>query len=181
MRLLLLTTLIFGFVFTACSVNKRDPQTPPLTVKKVSTDFFFEFSGDRKSYKSKRFLFGSSIEDKTGLYSGIFLDHYNTSGSANIEFEFNAEGSKLVGKLVNPTYPNNKDKWEVFLTFDISGNYYEENRVDPSGRQSQDVSTFYEWSLKVVISKKLLTTEKTTNTLKSLISLVNDQITLVKS
>ena len=139
MRLLLLTTLIFGFVFTACSVNKRDPQTPPLTVKKVSTDFFFEFSGDRKSYKSKRFLFGSSIEDKTGLYSGIFLDHYNTSGSANIEFEFNAEGSKLVGKLVNPTYPNNKDKWEVFLTFDISGNYYEENRVDPSGRQSQDV------------------------------------------
>lgn len=139
MRLLILTTFFFGFVFTACTVNKRDPQTPPHTVKKVSTDFFFDFSTDRKSYKSKRFLFGSSIEDKTGNYSNIFMDHYNTSGSANIEFEFNTEGTKLVGKLVNPTYPTNKDKWEVFLTFDVSGSYYEENRVDPSGRQSQDI------------------------------------------
>ena len=134
---LILITAALGFV--ACQVNKRDPQTPAPTIKRVSTDFFFRFSPDRRVYKSRRFLFGMMAEDKTGRYRNFQHEHYNPFGSANVEFEFNEEGTQLIGRLVNPTYPDNKDKWTILLTFNVSRSYYEENRVDPSGRTSNDI------------------------------------------
>lgn len=134
--------LAIAFLFIACSVKERDPVTPAPTIKKVSTDFFFEYSADRTNYKPKRFVFGSMSEDKTGTYSRYTTDHFNvfgTYGSSNIEFEYNEDGTELIGKLVNPTYPNNKNKWQVLLTFKIN-TYYEENPVDPTGRRSDDVA-----------------------------------------
>ena len=71
MKFFLIITLFFSFAFTACSVNKRDTKTPVPSIKKVSTDFFFEFSKDRNTYKSKRFLYGTSVEDRTGKYASI--------------------------------------------------------------------------------------------------------------
>ncbi len=140
MRLILIATFFFTAALTACTVNKRDPQTPVVTAKRVKTDFFFEYSADRSTYKSRRFLFGMATEDKAGRYRDINFDHYNryAYGSSNIEFEFNEAGDKLIGRLVNPTYPNNKNKWQVLLTFNISRSYYEENVVDGTGRTSND-------------------------------------------
>ncbi len=140
MRLILITALFLSFGLTACDVNKRDPETPAPTVKRVKSDFFFEYSADRSTFKSRRFLFGMATEDKTGVYRDITMDHFNhySYGSSNIEFDFNEEGTKLIGRLVNPTYPNNKNKWQVLLTFDVSRSYYQENRVDGSGRTSND-------------------------------------------
>ena len=139
MRSILIISLFFSLAFTACSVSKRDPQTPAPTFKKVSTDFFFEFNKDRTSYKSRRFLFGMSAEDKTGRFRDLTLDHWNMFGSSNVEFEFNEEGDRLIGRLVNPSYPNEKDKWKIIITFAVSDSYYEENRVDRSGRQGNDI------------------------------------------
>ncbi len=138
MKVLLTITLLFSFALTACNVKKRDAETPVPTLKRVNTDFFFNFNEDRTSYTSKRFLFGSSIEDKAGPYRDLYMDHWNLEGHANIEFEYNQEGNKLIGKLVNPTYPNDKSKWQIIVTFDISSAYYEEKRVDATGRTSND-------------------------------------------
>ena len=141
MRLILLASITIFLGLTACEVNKRDPQTPAPTIKRVKIDFFFEFNEDRTSFKSRRFLFGISTEDRVGRHrSWAPMDHFNRYGygSSNIEFEFNQEGTKLLGKLVNPTYPNDKDKWQLLVTFNVSRSYYEENRVDSTGRTSDD-------------------------------------------
>ena len=134
----LVTFILATLLLTACDVNKRDPRTPPPTVKRVSTDFFFKFSPDRKTYSSRRFIMGVSPEDMVGRFQSIHMNHWNSIGSANIEFDFNDEGTKLIGKMVNPSYPNDKEKWQELVSFVVSRSYYEENIVDGAGRTSND-------------------------------------------
>ena len=141
MKALISLTLI-SLVLAGCSIKERDPKTPVPTKKKVSTDFFFKYSKDRKTYTPRRFLWGMSSEDVRGEQPNPatrhFRDHDLVTGHSNIEFEFNEDGTELIARLVNPSYPNKRSKWPIVLSFRISGNYYEEKAIDSVGRKTKD-------------------------------------------
>lgn len=122
-------------VTTGCSLRKRAMETPVPNEQNFSKEFFFE-KGD--TTKPKRFLFGKattqvdSIAEKGGA---LYLAQLNLH--ENIEFQITE--SFLIGYRVNPSLPNNRERWIPVLHLPITKHFYSEMRKDEYGRDTKEL------------------------------------------
>ena len=122
-------------VATGCSLRKRATETPVPNEQNFNKEFFFE-KGD--TAKPKRFIFGKattqvdSIAERGGA---LFMAQMNLH--ENIEFKLTND--YLIGYRVNPSFPNNRERWIPVLRIKISKHFYLEMRKDEYGRETKDL------------------------------------------
>ncbi|MBY0385158.1 hypothetical protein K2X05_08370, partial [bacterium] len=118
---------------TGCSLRKRGTETPVPNEQNFNKDFFFE-NGD--TTKPKRFLFGKAttqvdtIAEKGGA---LYLAQFNLH--ENVEFQITE--SYLIGYRVNPSLPNNRERWIKVLEIPITKHFYSEKSKDEYGRETK--------------------------------------------
>lgn len=121
-------------VATGCSLRKRATETPVPNEQNFNKEFFFE-KGDTS--KPKRFIFGKAttqvdtIAEKGGA---LYLTQLNLH--ENIEFKLTYD--YLIGYRVNPSLPNNRERWIPVLRIKISKHFYNEMRKDEYGRDTKE-------------------------------------------
>lgn len=140
--LLLLPLIVFGVA--ACTVRTPTVETPAPNDRGIEKTFFVETSvstaANGKStaaLKPKTFLCGWAPISESGAIASSFLTHaVHMAGHCNMEFEITADA--LVGRLVNPTFPNDRSRWKPALTIPIRKHYYYERAKDSYGRDTNE-------------------------------------------
>ena len=130
----LVFAMLMTVTFAGCSgvFRERATETPPPTVSAVEKNFFREAGG-----KPKTFLCAWAPEVGVGLYGEMFtLPYVNNAAHCNIEFEITQDA--LIGKMINPSFPDDRSKWKQVLRIGISKHYYYEKRKDDKGRDTNE-------------------------------------------
>ncbi len=129
--------MVLAAVFAiGCSFKKPAVEEPFPDDGRISKSFFFNYQNG-KLLSSKTFICGWAAHQLAAQGVGSRISGVNGSGHCNVEFE--QTSNSLIGRLVNPTYPNDKERWEVFVTIPIKKHYYLEKRKDSRGRDTVDV------------------------------------------
>jgi len=75
-----------------------------------------------------------------GEYAKIYNEHNVIENwHCNVVFTFNHDHSRLIGKLVNPSYPDDMSKWTTALEIPISRNYTREYKKDEYQRETNEI------------------------------------------
>ncbi|CAN5498672.1 hypothetical protein BH10BDE1_BH10BDE1_24040 [soil metagenome] len=131
-------------LFAACTVRTPTTETPIPNDHGVDKTFFQETSTavtaeglSVTKIKPKTFLCGWAPISENGAISSQYMMHaVHMGGHCNMEFEI-AE-NVLVGKLVNPTFPNDRSRWKTALRIHINKHYYYEKAKDAYGRETNE-------------------------------------------
>jgi len=92
----------------------------------------------RKSDGSLRtFLCGWAAVNESGYLGESAIYNFNQAFHCNVEFEIME--NELVGKQVNPSYPNDSSMWEVLITIPIRNHFYLEPAKDQYGRDTNEI------------------------------------------
>lgn len=123
---------LIGF---GCSYKTPIQETPPPTEFRVQKTMFEQETD--KGITRKRFLCGWTPEKVAGEYSDYVFAFYNKADHCNIEFEITED--ELVGKLVSPSFPNDRARWQNIITIPITKHYNYEREVDKYNRTTNRV------------------------------------------
>lgn len=121
-----------GSLFNFKAFKERADETPVPSEQTIEKSFFVDPSG-----KPKTFLCGWAPEVEIGeLGESLFghLDH--ASPHCNLEFEIRENA--LVGKLVNPSFPNDRKRWKEYVEIPIVSHFYYERAKDAHGRDTNE-------------------------------------------
>lgn len=129
---------------TACTVRTPTTETPVPNNHGIEKSFFVEMtpgvSADGAAVtkmKPKTFLCDWAPISESGAIASSFLGHAVHMGShCNMEFEITSNA--LVGRLVNPSFPNDRSRWKPALTIPIRSHYYYERAKDSYGRETNE-------------------------------------------
>lgn len=162
--LLLLLVTLFGF--TACSFRTPSTSTPVPDSENSSSQgieksFFEEVVSEnvmvqaakydekgrqvstakyekRSVRRPKTFLCGWAPINENGFLANYMFTHaVHMSGHCNLEFEVTE--SLLIGRLVNPSFPNDRNRWKQVLAIPISQHHYVEKAKDGYGRETNEI------------------------------------------
>lgn len=117
-----------------CSLRKRSVETPPPSEQNIEKNFFFKGAD---TSQPKRFLFGAAPIESDA--NGEYMETYLAQDDLHVNVEFEITEKSLIGLEVNPSYPNNRKKWNKVLEIPITKHYYYEARRDEYGRETKDV------------------------------------------
>lgn len=129
---------------TACTVRTPTTETPIPNDRGIEKTFFQETTTQvsaqgltETKIKPKTFLCGwAAISENGALSSQYFTHAVHMAGHCNMEFEI-AE-NMLIGKLVNPSFPNDRSRWKTALRIRINKHYYYERAKDTYGRDTNE-------------------------------------------
>ena len=127
-----LPALIAIIGLARCNYIKPKGDTPPPNDQVVEKSFFTDSSGN-----SKTFLCGWAAESNVGAYGYAAAENgVSVPGHCNMTFE--VQEDKLIGRLVNPSYPNDQSRWKIVMTIPIKGQFYVEKEKDSRGRDTEN-------------------------------------------
>lgn len=156
--LAMIATLILA---AACTIRTPSTETPPPVDSTDNTGIektFFEQmtsvntteeKGGKKAnvvkniIKRRTFVCGWAPISETGYIASAWLTHAAVmTNHCNIEFEIT--NSALIGRLVNPTFPNGDDpkhrnRWKEVIVIPIDNHYYYEKAKDSYGRDTNEM------------------------------------------
>lgn len=125
---------------TACTVRTPTTETPPPTDRGVDKSFFVETktsANGTTQLQPKTFLCGWAPISETGAIASSFLTHaVHMSGHCNMEFEITEDN--LIGRMVNPSFPNDRKRWKQSLVIPIRKHFYYEKAKDSYGRETNE-------------------------------------------
>lgn len=129
----LFNTGLILIAFAGCNLKKPATEVPMENPESISKDFFV----DPKTNVARTFIFGIQSETEVGWLGENYITHgMNFVDHANIVFDI--QENDLIGKLVNPSFPDNPEKWEIAITIPIVSHYYFEKKKDEYGRESNE-------------------------------------------
>lgn len=117
--------------------NARASETPAPNEETFDKSFFRNADGSPKS-----FLCAWAPEVERGVYGEQYISHLiNMAQHCNIEFDITEE--YLVGRMVNPSYPDHNNPahrklWKEVLKIPIVKHFYYEHGKDSHGRDTND-------------------------------------------
>ena len=123
-----------AFLFS-CTYKKPAQETPAPNIHRASKDFFGQATAE--GWQPKRFICGWAAEDTAGQWAHSIFDHYNYVDHCNIEFT--VEQNDLVGRMVQSSFPDDRNRWPVVITIPIRRQYYVEPRKDDKGRDTNSI------------------------------------------
>ena len=88
----------------------------------------------RSVFKPKTFLCGWATEAEAGAFAADFEHGVEAISHCNVEFEITEKS--LVARQVNPSFPNDRSRWEIVLTIPIESHFYYEQEKDSAGRDT---------------------------------------------
>lgn len=135
--------LAFGILWTlaglsACTFTKPTTEVPAsaferdpgLPAEGISKSFFVNTNGEPKT-----FLCGwAPVTEMTTISQHTLIHNAPMADHCNMEFEITE--SHLIGKIINPSFPNDRKRWKVGLTIPIEKHYYYEKEKDANGRET---------------------------------------------
>lgn len=127
--------VLIGALSIGCTLRKLSPEHPYASPSRVSKDFFVKYDAKGNIVGRKTFFAGWAPESSAGDLWGAVLN-MNHASHVNVEFEVTEHF--LIGKRVNPTYPNNRDRWETIIRIPITKHFYYEQDKDARGRESNN-------------------------------------------
>lgn len=145
LKISILATALSGLSFvTACTVRTPTTETPIPNDRGIEKTFFEErvtsVSANGKTetkIKHKTFLCGWAPISEAGRYGSTVLLHgVERAGHCNMEFEITANA--LVGRLINPSFPDDRKTWKTAITIPIRKHYYYERAKDSYGRETNE-------------------------------------------
>ncbi|MGE4133793.1 MAG: hypothetical protein AB7F86_19300, partial [Bdellovibrionales bacterium] len=119
------TGLLNGKLF-----KERAAEEPAPADGAVDKSFFVDANGKPKTFLcawAPEMVRGDFGEQSNALY-------VNEEAHCNIEFEIKQD--VLVGKKVQPSFPNDRDRWETVITIPIKKHFYLEKDKDQHGRET---------------------------------------------
>ncbi len=120
-----------GGVFNGKLFKERAAEKPAPSDEGVEKSFFVDAKG-----KPKTFLCAWAPEIGRGFYGEHMTLMVNEAMHCNIEFEITENW--LVGKTINPSFPNDRSRWKETLKIPIRSHYYYEKKKDQHGRQTNE-------------------------------------------
>lgn len=120
-----------GGLFNGKLFKERASEKPAPNDEGVEKSFFVDSNG-----KPKTFLCAWSPEMGRGLYGEMLTLVTNQAMHCNMEFEVTE--SYLVGKIINPSFPNDRSRWKEALKIPIRAHYYYERKKDQHGREMNE-------------------------------------------
>ncbi len=127
-----LTACKGGGLFNGKLFKERSAEKPAPTDDGIEKSFFVDASG-----KPKTFLCAIAPELGRGdAGEESYTSFVNETAHCNIEFEVTE--NYLVGKLIQPSFLNDRSRWEEMLRIPIKSHYYYEHAKDPHGRETNE-------------------------------------------
>ncbi len=120
--------LITAGLFSSCTISTPAADTPLPEQQNIEKAFFVDPSGHHKT-----FLCGWAAENEVGTVAAQAVGH-NVPIATHCNLEFEITENSLVGKRVNPSFPNDRSRWAEIVTIPISKHYYYEKAKDENGR-----------------------------------------------
>ena len=112
------------------SFEKRPTEKPAFNEQNISKSFFVEANG-----KPKSFMCGWAAEAVNGDVAEGWITYLgHESMHCNVQFEITE--NYLIGRMINPSFPNDPSKWTAAVKIPISQHYYYEKRRDEYGRET---------------------------------------------
>ncbi len=134
---------LFILLFLAnCNYKSPATETPVPTDDGIEKSFFVETKVDPKTNKSvevpKTFLCGWVSEMETGRWSeALYTNNAIVPEHCNLVFEITENA--LIGKQINPSFPDDSKRWEIAMTIPIKSHYYWEFEKDGQGRDTNKI------------------------------------------
>lgn len=127
---------------TGCTYKSPATDVPMLTDNSSAKSFFVTTKIDPKTGLEinvpKTFLCGWASEMETGWTAqSAYMNNALVPEHCNLVFEITE--SKLVGKLINPSFPTDPKRWEIVITIPIASHYYIETEKDANGKDTKRV------------------------------------------
>lgn len=133
---------LFTAVLTNCTYKSPATETPMPTDDSVAKSFFSTQKTHSKTgalYNQPRtFLCGWASERETGEIAELTSLH-NVINTEHCNLVFEITEKKLIGKMINPSFPEDPSRWKVAITIPITNHYYIEAEKDSSGRDTQKI------------------------------------------
>ncbi|OFZ52335.1 MAG: hypothetical protein A2381_13815 [Bdellovibrionales bacterium RIFOXYB1_FULL_37_110] len=136
--------VIITMVLASCSLKRPESRAPLTSATGIEKDFFATKVVNPKTgkveYKGKKFMCGWAPVAEIGMYAKE-ISYHNViqNWHCNVVFTFNHDHSKLIGKLVNPSYPGNMEQWTTAIEIPILKNYTREFKKDDYGRITNEI------------------------------------------
>ncbi|MCB0366004.1 MAG: hypothetical protein H6624_01760 [Bdellovibrionaceae bacterium] len=135
--------------------KERAAETPPPSEQRIEKSFFVDPSG-----KPKTFLCAWAPEMGRGWIGKYITLMVNEAAHCNIEFEITE--NYLVGKIIHPSFPEDRNRWKEALKIPISKHYYYEKNKDSYGRETNEWienTSRSHWSARPMMTINLAGTE----------------------
>lgn len=132
--------LVLLLVVSSCSgrgllngkmFKERAAETPPPSEERIEKSFFVDASG-----KPKTFLCAWAPEMGRGWVGKYITLMVNEAMHCNIEFEVTE--NYLVGKVIHPSFPDDRSRWQEALKIPITKHFYFEKNKDSYGRETNE-------------------------------------------
>lgn len=157
----LITILYVGIFLSGCSYRTTAVEQPPPNNQAVSKSFFIQTIKDPKTGKTREvprsFLCGWASETEVGEASeAMYTNNVVVPEHCNIVFDITE--NELVGKVINPSFPDDSSRWEVAMTIPIKKHYYLEFEKDARGRDTStriENATRSHWSARPYVDLDL--------------------------
>lgn len=153
--ILLLTSSSCNSLIRGKLFKDRATETPPPSEERIEKSFFVDPSG-----KPKTFLCAWAPEMGRGWVGEYVTLMVNNSPHCNIEFEVTER--YLVGKIVHPSFPDDRNRWQEALKIPIAKHYYYEKNKDSYGRETNEFvenSSRSHWSARPMMTLDLASIE----------------------
>jgi hypothetical protein len=125
-----------------CSYKSPGVEEPVPVESDIDKSFFFKSEVDSKTKKTltvpRKFLCGWASEMEVGERATWFYTN-NAIATEHCNLVFEITESQLIGKLINPSFPNDPSRWEGVLAIPITSHHYQEKEKDSAGRETQKV------------------------------------------
>lgn len=132
--------VLFGtlaMALSACSgilsgklFKERAAETPAPNEQVVDKSFFQDPTGQPKTFACA----WAPDVSKGDLGENVLTPLVNMSQHCNIEFEITQ--SYLVGRMINPSYPDDRTRWKEAIKIPIRKHFYYEQAKDSHGRET---------------------------------------------
>lgn len=117
-------------LFNGKLFKERAAETPVPVDSATDKSFFVDPSG-----KPKTFMCAWAPEIGRGVFGEELLSpHVNLSMHCNVEFEITEQ--YLVGKMINPSFPDDRSRWKEWIKIPITKHFYYEREKDAHGRET---------------------------------------------
>jgi hypothetical protein len=162
-HLFIFTILASGIAFlTNCTYKSPAAETPVPSEEAVAKSFFVTSKVDAKTGKTfdepRTFLCGWASERETGAVAeSVNINNVVETSHCNLAFEITEK--KMIGKMINPSFPTDPSRWQIAITIPILSHYYLEPEKDSAGRDTKKIiknSNRSHWSARTHMDLDLL-------------------------
>lgn len=117
-------------VLGRCTFRTPATEVPKPDQQNIEKSFFVNSSG-----KPKTFMCGWASINEVGIVSEYNQIH-NAAITNHCNIQFFITENDLLGKMINPSFPNDPGRWQTAIKIPIKSHYYYEKEKDQSGRDT---------------------------------------------